>query len=171
MIGWGYGWDMPCCGYGCRGGIFSWGAGMRAEAGVGEDLAEVGWSVKVDGGGCLKEIVSGGVWEEDMEIFTKDMFEFREVRIVGGDKGIGVPIIGGLRESDGMRKVGTGNLLKANKILHHMEKESTKVWPLPMNNEKISQKIVDTFKSSTHDKWHFGFIDWENMLFKWCCAI
>ena len=55
MIGWGYGWDMPCCGYGCRGGIFSWGAGMRAEAGVGEDLAEVEWSVEIDSGGVLRK--------------------------------------------------------------------------------------------------------------------
>ena len=37
-----------------------------------EDLAEVGWSGEVDGGGYLKEIESGGVKEEDVETFTED---------------------------------------------------------------------------------------------------
>ena len=42
-------------------GSFHGGGGTRVEAGVGEDLVDVGWSVKVDGGGCLKEIVITGV--------------------------------------------------------------------------------------------------------------
>ena len=55
MIGWGCGWDKSC-----RGGILSSGEGTRAKEGVGEDLAEVGWSLDVDSGEC-KEIVSGRV--------------------------------------------------------------------------------------------------------------
>ena len=39
-------------------------AGKVSTCGAGgtraEDLAEVGWSAEVDGGGCLKEIESGG---------------------------------------------------------------------------------------------------------------
>ena len=46
-----------------------------------------------------------------METFTKDMFQFREARIVGGDEGVGVGVIGGLRGLDGMREEGMGNLL------------------------------------------------------------
>jgi len=34
--------------------------------------------------------VDGGVRGEDVETFSKDVFEFGEVRIVGGDKGTGV---------------------------------------------------------------------------------
>ena len=34
---------------------------MRAEAGVGEDLAEVWWFAEVDSGGCFKKIVCDGV--------------------------------------------------------------------------------------------------------------
>ena len=45
----------------------------------GEDLAESGWSARVDCGGYLKEIESGGVME--------DTFEFLEARTVGGDEG------------------------------------------------------------------------------------
>ena len=39
-----------------------------------------------------------------MESLSEDVFEFRETRIVDGDKGTGVGVIGGLREPDGMRK-------------------------------------------------------------------
>ena len=34
-------------------GSFQGGEGTRVEAGVGEDLAEVGWSAGVDSGGCF----------------------------------------------------------------------------------------------------------------------
>ena len=51
-------------------GFFQDGEETRAEAG--EDLAEIGWFAEVDSGGCFKEIVSGGVWEEDLETFTGD---------------------------------------------------------------------------------------------------
>ena len=34
--------------------------------------------------------MDGGVRGEDVETFSKDVFEFGEVRIVGGDKGTGV---------------------------------------------------------------------------------
>ena len=53
----------PCFAAGmiAREASFQGGLGMRAEAGVGEDLAEVGWSAEVDSGGDFKEIVSGGV--------------------------------------------------------------------------------------------------------------
>ena len=60
MIGWGYGWDMSYCGYGCWGGNISSGEGTRTMVGVCEDLAEIGWSLEVDSGEC-KEIVSGRV--------------------------------------------------------------------------------------------------------------
>ena len=46
-----------------------------------------------------------------METFTEDMFEFQEASIVGGDEEAGVGVMGGLRELDGMREEGTGNLL------------------------------------------------------------
>ena len=42
-----------------------------------------------------------------METLTEDTF--REARIVGGDKGAGAWIMGGLREPDGVRMEGTGN--------------------------------------------------------------
>ena len=74
-------------------------------------MAEVWWSAEVDGGGCLKEFVSGGVWGEDVETLTEDTFEFREARIVGGGEGAGAVVMGGLRGPDGMRKEGMGNLL------------------------------------------------------------
>ena len=45
-----------------------------------------------------------------METFSENAFEFREARIVVGDKGAGVLVMGGLREPGGMRKEGTGNL-------------------------------------------------------------
>ena len=46
-----------------------------------------------------------------METFTEDTFEFREARIVSGDEGAGVGVMGGLKGPDGMRKVNMGNLL------------------------------------------------------------
>ena len=41
----------------------------------------------------------------------KDTFEIREARIVGGDEGAGVGVMGGLRGLDGLREEGMGNLL------------------------------------------------------------
>ena len=72
---------------------------------------EVGWSAEVDSGVYFKEIENGGVGGEDVETFTEDTFEFREARIVGGDEGAGVRVMGGLRGLDVMREEGTGNLL------------------------------------------------------------
>ena len=46
-----------------------------------------------------------------MKIFSKDTFVFRETRIILGNKGAGVDVMDGLREPDGLRKVGTGNLI------------------------------------------------------------
>ena len=46
-----------------------------------------------------------------METFTEDTFEFRKARIVGGDEGAVVGVLGGLRELDGMREEGTADLL------------------------------------------------------------
>ena len=46
-----------------------------------------------------------------METFTEDAFEFWKARIVGGDEGAGVGVMGGLRGLDGMREEGMGNLL------------------------------------------------------------
>ena len=46
-----------------------------------------------------------------METFTEDTFEFRKARIVGGDEGAGVGVMGGLRGLDGLREEGTENLL------------------------------------------------------------
>ena len=37
-------------------------------------------------------------------------FKFREARIIGGDKGARVGVMGGLRGPDSMRKEGMGNL-------------------------------------------------------------
>jgi hypothetical protein len=45
-----------------------------------------------------------------VEIFSEDVFEFREARIEGGDKGTGVGTVDGLRAHDGMRKEGMGNV-------------------------------------------------------------
>ena len=39
-----------------QGRILLWWWGMRAEVNVGEDLAEVGWSVEVDSGGVLRKL-------------------------------------------------------------------------------------------------------------------
>ena len=47
-----------------------------------------------------------------METFMEDTFEFRKARIVDGDEGVGVGVIGGLRGLDGLREEGTGNLRK-----------------------------------------------------------
>ena len=44
-----------------------------------------------------------------MKTFSDDAYEFREARIVDGDKGAGGGVIGGLGEPDSMRKEGTGN--------------------------------------------------------------
>jgi hypothetical protein len=46
-----------------------------------------------------------------VETFTEDMFEFWEARIVGGDEGAGVGVMGGLKGLDVMREEGSGNLL------------------------------------------------------------
>ena len=54
--------------------------------------------------------MNGGRRGEDVEIFMEDTFEFREARIVGGDKGAGVGVMGVLRGPDGMTKEGRGNL-------------------------------------------------------------
>ena len=43
------------------------GEGMRAKGGVSEDLAKVEWSVEVDSGRFLQEIVGNGVQGEDAE--------------------------------------------------------------------------------------------------------
>ena len=40
-----------------------------------------------------------------METFTEDTFEFWKARVVGGDEGAGVGIMGGLRGLDGMRNL------------------------------------------------------------------
>ena len=61
-------------------------------------------------GGYLQEIESGGVCGEDVETFTEDPFEFRKARIVGGDEGAEVGVVGGLSGLDGLRVEGTGNL-------------------------------------------------------------
>ena len=45
-----------------------------------------------------------------MKNFSKDIFDFVEARIVRGNKGTGVGVIGGLREPDGIRMKDTGNL-------------------------------------------------------------
>ena len=45
-----------------------------------------------------------------METFTEDTFEFGKARIVDGDEGAGVGVMGGLRELDGLRVEGMGNL-------------------------------------------------------------
>ena len=61
----------------------------------------------------VKEIQSGGVWGEDVETFTEDTFGFQEARIVGGNEGAGVVVLGGLRGLDGMREEGMGICLEA----------------------------------------------------------
>ena len=38
-----------------------------------------------------------------METFTEDTLEFRKARIVGGDKGAGVGVMGGLTGVEGLR--------------------------------------------------------------------
>jgi hypothetical protein len=44
-----------------------------------------------------------------VETFSDDAFEFREVSIVGDDKGAGVRVMGGLSGPDCMGKEGTSN--------------------------------------------------------------
>ena len=56
MIGWGCGWDMSCSEYSCRGGILSRWLGDEGRGIIGEDLAEVGWSVEVDSAGVFYEL-------------------------------------------------------------------------------------------------------------------
>ena len=43
-----------------------------------------------------------------MKTFTEDTFYFRDARIIGGDEGTGVGVMGGLRRLDGLREEGTG---------------------------------------------------------------
>ena len=86
--------DMTCLGAGTVAGEGSTSRGGGTGA---EDLTEVGCFAEVDGGGCLQEIESGGVCGEDVETFTEDPFEFWKSRIVGGDKGAEVVVMGGLR--------------------------------------------------------------------------
>ena len=45
-----------------------------------------------------------------METFSKDAFEFEEVRTVCCDKGTGDGVMGVLGRPDGMRMEGTGNV-------------------------------------------------------------
>ena len=40
----------------------------------------------------------------------ENTFEFRKARIVGGDEGAGVGVMGGLQRLDGKREEGSGNL-------------------------------------------------------------
>ena len=47
--------------------------------------------------------------DEDGKTFSKDMFEFRQTRIVCGNKGVAVGMISRLGEPDSMRMEGTGN--------------------------------------------------------------
>ena len=44
-----------------------------------------------------------------MKTFSKEAFEFRETRIVCGNKGVAVGMISRLGEPDSMRMEGTGN--------------------------------------------------------------
>jgi hypothetical protein len=46
-----------------------------------------------------------------VETFTEDTFEFQKARIVGGDEGAGIGVMGGLRGLDGLREESMGNLL------------------------------------------------------------
>ena len=70
------------------------GEGTKTQADVGKDLAEVGCSAEVDNGWCFKEFVCGWVKEEDVETFSQDVYEFREAKIIDGDKGDGVGVMG-----------------------------------------------------------------------------
>ena len=49
----------------------------------------------------------GGVWREDVKTISKNAFEFREARLIWGNKGTGVVVMGGV---DGKRMEGTGKL-------------------------------------------------------------
>ena len=52
-----------------RNGFFRGIKGTRSEVGVNKHLAEVGWSIEVEGGGnFFKETVGSGIQGEDMEI-------------------------------------------------------------------------------------------------------
>ena len=78
----------------------------------------------MDGGGCLQEIESGGVCGEDEETFTEDPFEFRKARIVGGDEGAEVGVVGGLSGLDGLRVEGTENLFancKSSNLVYQLQ--------------------------------------------------
>jgi len=46
-----------------------------------------------------------------VETFTEGTFVFRNARMVGGDEGAEIGVMGGLRRLDGLRVEGTGNLL------------------------------------------------------------
>ena len=85
----------------------SGGERSRAEAGIGDDLAEFWCSAEVKNGGCFKEFVYGGVRGEDVVTSFEDAFDFREARIVDGVKGAGVVVMDEFRGPDGMRKEGS----------------------------------------------------------------
>jgi len=63
---------------------------MRADAGVGEDRAEDGWSGEVHSGEFFRKLWMVGSEERMWKPSLRMCLRFGEVRIVGGDKGTGV---------------------------------------------------------------------------------
>ena len=66
-------------------------------------------SAEVDSGKFLQET---GLWglERGCKTICKDAFQFGEPRIVCGNKGAAIRVLGELGRSDGMRMEGTGNM-------------------------------------------------------------
>ena len=75
----------------------------------------------------------GGLREEGMETFSKDVFEFREARILGGDEGAGVGV---LNELSGTPRTPT-------------QAPSSPPTILPSGNSNVSSVMVSTSSLQT----------------------
>ena len=68
-----------------RGGNFEAGKKMKVEEVIWEVLGEVGWFAEVDCDGFPEATMDGGVWGEDGGNLPKNVFDFREAKMVHGD--------------------------------------------------------------------------------------
>jgi len=62
-----------------------------------------------------------GSEEKRVETFTKDTFEFREAKILGGDERAGLGVMCGLRGLDSMRKEGTLADCKSSNLVYQLQ--------------------------------------------------
>ena len=89
---WSRSYSGVCCRVGSR-----WGwQGYRAEAGVHNKLAEVWVSAESDSGRLDEEVLGGLIRGEDVEAFSKDLFESVDARIIGSGEGNVMGVTGGV---------------------------------------------------------------------------